>query len=401
MDVLDITPEELRQMAARDFASALGRVEIENLIPWDKIGIEPISPLTGEAFAQLAHDDRRAVIDSIHDIGMLSVYEKNTGAERDAAHKSIDVGVRTAKWRFILSLTNEAYGFGYDYADLEMMSPLCAQLATIERGATNVHMPTTHKLRHNPACHSVHVAGLVKDVFDEVAETNADLSAEDKAELRSMQKQLMRAALVHDMGELQGELSIASNRKHMSAAEMEAFEHNRGLTETEVFENALSKRASSLQKVRWPADLLKEKCDSLLNDYTIAEESSVYMGRAHKLMERMQSQQDYLRFEGLSGTPKLNVIIKEEGDHKDFMRNYAQEPMHGTANGEKVRPTLAELAEDYQNPALAKKLVETLGKRLDELQKTIDERIEYKPKTFAERFLEGVRTSSQSAGMSR
>jgi hypothetical protein len=401
MNVLNISPEELRQMAARDFETALGGMSIENLIPWEKIGVEPMKPLTGEGFAQLAHDDRRAVIDSIHDIAMLPVYEKNTGQERDAAHKSIDFGVRTAKWRFVLSLTNEAYGFGYDYVDLEMMSPLCAQLATIERGATNVHMPTTHKLRHNPACHSVHVAGLVKDVFDEMAENNADLSAADMSELRDMQKQLMRAALVHDMGELQGELSIASNRKHMSAAEMEAFEHNRGLTETEVFENALTRRVSTLEKVRWPAEMLNEKRDSLLNDYTTAEESSVYMGRAHKLMERMQSQQDYLRFEGLSGTPKLNVIIKEEGDHKDFMRSYAQEPMHGTANGEKVRPTLAELAEDYQNPALAKKLVEVLEGRLDSLQKTIDERIEYKPKTFAERFLEGVRTNSQSAGMSR
>lgn len=400
MNVFTLTPQELRHMAAQDFASQLGGGHIENKIRWEDVGIEPME-LTGENFAALSYEQRRAVIDSIHDISMLPVYEKNTGPERDAAHKSIDEGARTAKWRFILSLTSEAYDFGYDYVDLEMMSPLCAQLATIERGATNVHMPTTHKLRHNPACHSVHVAGLIHDIFDEVAADNPDMSAADVKQMQVMEKQLMRAALVHDMGELQGELSIASNRKNMSAAEMEAFEHNRGLTETEVFENALTQRASSLEKVTWPAEMLKEKRDSLLNDYSTAEEAGVFMGRAHKLMERMQSQQDYLRFEGKSMTPKLNVIIKEEGDHKDFMRNYAQEPMHGTANGEKVRPTLSELAEEFENPALAQRLVKTLGKRLDGLQKTIDERIEYKPKTFAEKFLEGVRTNGASAGISR
>lgn len=400
MNVFTLTPEELRHMAAQDFAAALGGGRIENKISWQDIGVEPME-LNGANFAALDHDQRRAVIDKIHDIAMLPVYERNTGAEREAAHKSIDFGVRTAKWRYILSLTNEAYGFGYDYVDLEIMSPLCAQLATIERGATNAHMPTTHKLRHNPACHSVHVAGLIKDVFDEVRAENPQMATADHQQLLVMEKQLMRAALVHDMGELQGELSIASNRKHMTAAEMEDFEHQRGLTETEVFEKALLRRAGSLEKLRWPREMLENKRESLLNDYSIAEDPGVFMGRAHKLMERMQSQQDYLRFEGRDFAPRLNVVIREEGDHKDFMRNYAREPMHGTANGEKVKPTLAELAQEFENPELAGVLVRNLGKRLDALQKTIDERTEYKPRSFAERVLDEVRTYKASTGIAR
>lgn len=401
MNVFKLSPEELCQMAARDFEAAMGGSRIENMIPWDKIGIDPIEKLDGKSFGALGYEQRRAVVDKIHDIAMHPVYEKNTGAERDRAHKSIDKGVRTAKWRYITSLVNEAYDLGYDYVDLEVMSPLTAHLATIERGATNAHMPTTHKLRHNPSCHSMHVAGLIKDVFDEVASENPEMPAADKQQMQQMQRQLMRAALVHDMGELKGELSIASNRKHMTAAEMEAFEHKRGQTETEVFEDALTQRVSSLTKVQWPAEMLKEKRDGLLNDYTTAEDASVFMGRAHKLMERMQSQQDYLRFEGESMAPKLNVVIKEEGDHKDFMRNYSQEPMRGTANGQKDKPSLAELAEEFDNPDLAKKLVDVLEKRLGKHREVIDQRTEYKPKTFAERFLEGVRTNEAAGGIGR
>lgn len=383
MDGSHLSPKELRQMALRDFETALGGLRVGSLAPG--------AALDGESFAGLAHDDRRAVIDAIHDIGMKPVYEGNTPDARKTAHLSLDEGVRTAKWRFILSLVNEAYGLGYDYLDLEMMAPLCAQLGTIERGATNPHMPTTHKLRHNPMVHSVHVAGLVKEVFDGVAEQYP----EDGLPLRQMQRQLMRAAIVHDMGELEGELSVATSRKNMSGQEVEQFEHRRGEIETEVFGNALLHRVDSLRSKQWPVDTLKDKTDSLLNDYSVAEDSNAFMGRAHKLVERMQSQQDYLRFEGLDMAPPQRVVV---GDyHKDFMRGYALEPMNGTSNGEKTKPALAELAVEHENPELAQKVVKELEGRLSDLQQEIERRLEYRPRTFAERLTEGVRMAGGQA----
>lgn len=393
MHLFEWSKEELRHIAAQDFESALGGMKIENLIPWEDIGIEPVGHLDGKTFAALGHDERRAVIDKIHDIAMLPVYEGNTPGQRDEAHKSIDEGVRTAKWRYTLSLVNDAYDLGYDYVDMEIMAPLCAQLATIERGATNPHMPTTHKLRHNPAVHSMHVAGLVNDIFAQVEQDNPDISAGDGDTLHEMRRQLMRAALVHDMGELKGELSVASSRSGMTPEQMEAFEHRRGLTETEVFENALTERSEALTKVRWPKEMLHDRKDALLNDYSNAEESGVFLGRLHKLIERMQSQQDYLRFEGKDMAPPLKTVPQGQGYHKDFMLGYALEPMEGLANGVKNKPALAELAEQFENPQLAGRIVKTAQERLDALQKTIADRLEYRPRSFAERFTEGVRIS--------
>lgn len=395
MHILEMNQHELRNVARNDLKAAFGGLAPEGLIDWDDIGISPIKELDGKAFAQLSHEQRRSVIDRLHDIGMLPVYEGNTPQQRDQMHKAISPQVRTAKWRFVLALVNEAYDLGYDYVDLEMLSPLCAQLATIERGATNPHMASTHKLRHNPAVHSIHVAGLMTEVFKDMREQNPDMSEADAKQLRVLERQLSRAALVHDMGELKGELSVASSRRGMSAAEMEAFEHNRGLTETEVFTQALDQREVSLSKVQWPAQLLRDRKDSLLNDYSVAEGSAVFEGRLHKLVERMQSQQDYLRFERKSMAPPLRTVVQGNGYHKDFMRGYALEPMEGTANGVKNKADLAELAQGFENPQLAEKLVAAVQGRLEVLQKEIESRLEYRPRSFAERITEGVRLSNQ------
>jgi hypothetical protein len=247
----------------------------------------------------------------------------------------------------------------------------------------------------------MHVAGLVGDIFDEIKRDNPTLSQEDADQLRAMERQLQRAALVHDMGELKGELSIASNRRSMSAEEMEAFEHSRGLTETEVFEQALTQRSKGLARVQWPENLLSNKKDSLLNDYSVAEESGVFMGRLHKLIERMQSQQDYLRFEGRDMAPPLKTVVQGNGYHKDFMLGYALEPMEGTANGVKNKPALAELAQGFEKPELAERILKTARSRLDGLQETIAQTMEYRPRSFAERITEGVRMNRPNSGAQR
>lgn len=409
MSVFNPTASELRQQAARDYEAAMGGMKINDLIPWGDIGFSPANGLDGQWFAGQCHDDRRAIIDAIQDIGMKPVYEKNTPEERHASERAIAPEVRTAKWRYILSLVNEGYELGYDQMDMEVMAPLCARLATVERGADNPHMPTTHKLRHNPAVHSMHVAGLAKDIFDELVLEHEGLPEE--TELRDIQTRIMRAALVHDMGELKGELSVAITRQGMSAAEEQTFEHNRGLAEEEIFEAALHGRVEKLAKTGWPADELKGRCDKLLNDYSVAESDS-FLGRAHKLIERMQTQQDYLRFEGKDMTPPQSTLLGDKY-HKDFMEGYAKKPMGGKPFAsmrerggatmeeapilEKV-PSLQELAEEFENPQVAGRIKEALDNQLEGLQKEVVDRLG--SRSFAEKFLQGVRTQ-EAPGMGR
>jgi hypothetical protein len=141
MHIFAFSKEELHHLAKQDFEAAMGGMRVEELLAWQDIGVPQPARLDGASFAALSHEQRRAVIDKIHDIAMLPVYEKHTAPARDVAHKSIAGEVRTAKWRYALALVNDAYDLGYDYVDMEILSPLCAQLATIERGATNPHMP--------------------------------------------------------------------------------------------------------------------------------------------------------------------------------------------------------------------------------------------------------------------
>ncbi|MBM3617733.1 MAG: hypothetical protein FJX23_04230 [Alphaproteobacteria bacterium] len=394
MQFTNQTPEELRAMAARDLQSALGGLNVERFIPWDAIGMQPKEEFTGADFASLSHENRRAVLDKVHDIAMLPVFEGNTPAERMNAHLGIDKGVREAKWKYELALTNSAYGLGYDYADLEILTPLAAQLALVERGATNYHMPTTHKLRHNPMSHSLHVAGLIKEVFDGIAQDNPLLLERDKAELGGMRKQMMRSAIVHDMGELDGELSVAADRAKLSAKQLAAMEHARGDSETEVFTRYLDKRNASLEKMRWPKELLEAKKEKLLNDYSVAEDASQFIGRAHKVCERIQSQQDYLRFSGKSMSPPLSTVMQGTPNRKEFTLNYAKDPFDGASSGQKTGKSLADLIDASPNPALARIVERGVGKVLDGLQKQMTEALQYKPQTFAEKFMEGVRTTS-------
>lgn len=369
--------EELLAKAAQEFSEALGGMKAENLIPWNEIpkgdkteetGIEPIETLDGKAFAALSHDQRRAVIDKVWDIGLHSVYEGHSEAERNAAHLAIDKGVRTAKWGYILALVNDAYDLGYDRLALQMLAPLCTQLSTVERGATNAYMPTTHKLRHNPAVHSIHVMGLVAEVFDGLIA----MHPQHADGLKEMRQQLLHSAVVHDMGELRGELSVAIDRKNLSAEAVERIEQSRGGSEAEVFEAALGICESRFSQGFSPESAAAQT-EALLHDYHVAEDTDdKFMGRLFKLMERMQSQEDYLRFEGRDMAPKLSVRTLQSAGYQQFMMDYALSPRNGTTRGIKTKASLDELTTQYENPELAALVLDTVDARLDVLQREIE-----------------------------
>ena len=400
MNVLTLSSGEVLSHAARGFESALAGMKPENLVDWDALGLPKPEILDGEYMRGLDHDTRRTVLDKLHDISMLPVYEGNRPHERDAMHAAIAPESREAKWRYMLALVNDTYDMGLDYVDLEVLTPMFRQLATIERGATNIHMPTTHKLRHNPSIHSLHVAGLAYDLLEKAME-HEGLAQSDREELVDARRQLMRSALVHDMGELKGELSVASDRGNMSAVELAAFEANRGLTETEVFTQGLDARLEELRCLTWPADMLEEKRNDFIHSYEGAEHNDNFMGLVHKVLERVQSQHDYLRFEKKDFTPPLATIPQGRGDHKEFMFHYASDPFKGEARGEHYKESLKDLSRDYPNPRVANAMMAVLNTNIDALQNALGKALDFKPRSHADRVSESRSAEKLQAGAAR
>lgn len=399
MNVLSLNSDDLIASAERDFEQGLGGMRIRKLIGWEKAGLSEPETLDAGFLKSLSHDERRFVFDQIHDIAMLPVYKKNRPDERAEALAGIDTEVLDAKWRYMLSLANGAYDLELDYVDLEILTPLYRQLATIERGATNVRMPTTHKLRHNPSIHSLHVAGLIHDVF---GEAQAGQPEALQNEIRVFTKELMRSALVHDMGELEGELSIAEDRAKMSVEEVKQFETARGHSEAEVFTNAMDLRKKELKRLRWPETLLEDKCDDWQQAYERGEAADTFAGRVHKCMERMQSQQDYLRFDGKDMAPRLNAKLQGYEDYRTFFREYALEPFKGCSKGSKVSASLEELAAEEAS-ALSSTVFKAVDGSLKKLQQDIKAALKDDTPEEA-RFAERVRareTAREGASLGR
>ncbi|MGB1540402.1 MAG: hypothetical protein ACPG80_05530, partial [Rickettsiales bacterium] len=220
----------------------------------------------------------------------------------------------------------------------------------------------------------------------------------DKAYHNQVKRQLMRSALVHDMGELEGELSVASARKDFSAEKLKAFEQWRGEAETAVFRNAITARGKALMEQGWPAAEVQQKCQNYLSDYHRVEAEEDFFAKAHKTVERMQSQQDYMRFEGEGAAPLLHTVIPEEGCHKEFMVSYVGQALDGVVNGEKVSSSIRELANQQSHPVIIA-MAEAITQYARQQRKRIEEKVRYEPKPFAQRILEQRRNITQSQGL--
>ncbi len=206
-------------------------------------------------FASSPENDRRAIIDAIYDIGLDSVFAEingDTAIERQTNRrgKLLEAPSQEEKWRFILSLINQAYDMGLDETDIEYQSLMLIQLATFERGVGQSHMGEANRLRHNAALHSIHVISKIHQLFIEVEQDlhalNPDDLDEQLADLRYLKRQYMRTALSHDQGELRGELSVAGERVNLTSEAKEEFEINRSKREKAVF----------VQETRWYARFL-------------------------------------------------------------------------------------------------------------------------------------------------
>ena len=176
-DTVSLTPSQMMERAGNLFTQTLGGVHPEGLVPWDELGLTRPDVLDGSYLKNLSHDQCRDVLDSLQNISLLPVYEGNRFVDREKRLEKIAPEVGEAKWHYMLCLVNETYDLGLDETDAAIIAPLLNELSVIERGATNPLMPTTHKLRHNPSIHSLHVAGVIHDIFDEARGLVADEAA--------------------------------------------------------------------------------------------------------------------------------------------------------------------------------------------------------------------------------
>ncbi len=244
--------------------------------------------------------------------------------------------LRHAKWGIMVAVTDVENGIGLSDIQADIVAHLHAELSKHERGADNDHIPITHKQRHNPAIHSLHVSTLVRRIFDDARERleeSREFSAlGDAAQGQALalfeekRHALLFAALLHDGGEVRGELSQGILVAGMKAADQEQLQETRARKEEAFFSEFLDevrqKHYSYLETPQWQG--IK---DEFMEGFRLAEHLEAFDGRLLKAVERMQSQHDYSRFSGMNEAPPLFETAEE---NRAFSMNYVAEPMFDT-----------------------------------------------------------------------
>lgn len=259
---------------------------------------------------------------------------------------------RIARWRYMLALADQAYdicltdnrtnGFNAqaepeNHFKLELFAHLYAQLALHPRGRDNECMPITHQLRHNPAIHSLHTTALAHKFFEQT-EQQIKLNGNDNKPvllnniLPKLRKKIMLMALVHDLGESFGEISTGSMVSEMSSEDKVTFNQDRNHIEDAVFLKQIDRVMDRLEVKNGKNGISKEDRLRIKGEieeaYKTAEATDSFIGRFFKILERMQSQQDYLRFHGMNGAKTL-ADAKEA--NKSYTLNYIPSLLFGTS----------------------------------------------------------------------
>jgi hypothetical protein len=269
-----------------------------------------------ERFYQGSRDDtqeRYKEMDFWHSIGMEYEMERPTAQDRFTSISMVPMPIQQAKWEFMVALADKAYNITGNLDSeiksefkVPLIASLLSKLSMHERGSSNVHMPYTHKMRHNPAIHSLHVVALVDKVFHYAYKKIMEDGTRDKKNLlgkwQHMRDDAMMTAIVHDMGELDGELSQGVDRAFMKPEQIVRLQEAVDANERTTYENHLNRqRTTALELTNDEWQNLKKQ----YMEYFDTVGNKTFLGKMLKVLERMQSQHDYLRFDGLSAAPKL------------------------------------------------------------------------------------------------
>lgn len=310
-------------------------------------------------------DERFAFYDQIYDTGLSFVFSDLDAEKRAVQMALVPRNISRSKWIFMVALAARDCEIVLTEKEIALIGRMYNRLADHERGSENDTMPTDYKLRHNPAIHSLHTCTLIDHLFKnaerELAARYSDrnttpsprkIPALIRIEFEKLKQQLMLMALLHDMGEIDGELSQGMLKQALEAkGEVAAkFEHDRNNLETDIFATNLSGIAQTVY--RDSPDDGKKTVEKFTTYFEATEQIGSFTGRFFKLCERLQSQSDYLRF-----NPKGHKVRKLEDTHmgnKIWSLNYATKiyrdaPMHGSEG----KNSLRNLAEREQNPLLS------------------------------------------------
>ena len=320
--------------------------------------------------------DRYASMDTMHSLGLGELAFNQKSPEKRAYELAkIPREIRRAHWKVMLAHADAAYKIGngtggeevsepMDDNRLTLLASLYSRLSDNERGADNPHMPQSHKLRHNPAIHSVHVVALADKIFHHVENSirkdHGIVNGHKKEYLKQlgqMRAQIFQAALVHDMGEIDGELSQGIAVAHMTDDKYKkAFGELREKREEETFVRHLDARRDRLHHIEkgvvtdspitdkeWQA--IRE---SFIGGMKLAESTDIFLGRLHKTLERLQSQQDYLRYQEIN---KSKPLKDSDLPNKIFSINYVpsvfyDSPLEASQNGKHNLHALADIGEN-------------------------------------------------------
>lgn len=259
-----------------------------------------------------------ALLDKWYALGNEYAINHENSKNRSRLLSLMPMDIQYAKWEFMLSLVDSAYGLKlcskndgegaqYDTREMKLLARMLATLSENERGAYNPHMAPAFKLRHNPSIHSLHVVSLLQKVFDDAGERiSREVPQHERAAaeeyLATLRHELSFGALVHDMGEMEGEFSEMIRVQSKTPEEREKFEQERNAAEQRVFENNLDFFAKKVgyDDAQWAA-----KKPAYLTAFELPEQTDTFRGRLLKVVERVQSQQDYLRFQRLNKEMKL------------------------------------------------------------------------------------------------
>jgi len=335
---------------------------------------------------------RYAPIDAFYEIGQEFAINLPDRNERAYKLATIPGEIQLARWKFMLALVDAAYGIDIGGLGgesigpnhLALLSDMFARLSDRERGADNEHMPFTHKYRHNPGIHSLHTVALIDKTFHSVMK-NIDhdrgiINGEKEKyldKLRQMRSRMFLTALVHDMGEIEGELSQGIIVAHMDADLKAQVKLARAPREHATFIRHLDNSRKQLHHVEKGritqepiADVEWDKIRSIyVNAYERSEKTDMFLGCLFKVHECMQSQQDYLRFQGKNGA---KLLRDSDEKNKIFSVNYVSSVFYDAdwdarVPGPKALSKLAEVGRDAIEIKLQRMLTAATEKELAKL----------------------------------
>jgi len=242
--------------------------------------------------------------------------------------------------------------FALKEEEIEVLARLFNRLSGKERGADNDTMPYTHKLRHNPAIHQLHICTLIDHLFTRAFEGYAEQDYKIlEPKINKVKQRLMIMALVHDLGELEGELSYGSDKQKLSAAALEKFEQQRNDLEYEVFEMNLRFVLERSIDDRKRRDKIYTKFAKAFED----SEKKDFIGLFFKSCERMQSQHDYIGFNPLpenAHKPAAVRLSRTSSRDKLWSGDYVGSVFLRISRTGKQKKSVKELALEEQDPQL-------------------------------------------------